>query len=377
MNISLRFARAVVALAPAVALIASQLWPGTALPLPLFSRSQQVACEACHTPAPELNAAGRAFLQSGYRTLEGDAERRTGEIPIGVVGNVGVESTPRPLTHPIGMHEFMQDRGEPAAAIEVHGAGTVARDVSYHLQVNRDEDHPNFETKSAYAQVNDLAGTGINVKTGLSQSELVFLSNERRMTLHPYLSPITLEARGFELNGGAGPWGLAAGMTTSGRDRLEDSYLSFRGGAGTNLVAGRMLFDRQDSNISFHAWLQHLQAVVGGEFSADRTVATLGYVFDRFDDRPAAGIHQHNEYFLLDVYRPLDPAERWWVSARYEHEYRTPTVLTREEDHQLGVLDVRREVNANAKVGVEVARTGDNVSGPRTSTLSAYVDVAF
>src|SRR5262249_47249906 len=141
MNIPLRCARHLVALAPAVCLIASQLWPGTARPLPLFSRSQQVACEACHTPAPELNAVGRAFLQSGYRTFEGNAAQRTGEIPITVIGNLGVESTPHPLTHPIGMREFAQDRGEPAAAIEVHSAGTVARDVSYHFQFNRDEDH--------------------------------------------------------------------------------------------------------------------------------------------------------------------------------------------------------------------------------------------
>jgi hypothetical protein len=138
-----------------------------------------------------------------------------------------------------------------------------------------------------------------------------------------------------------------------------------------------MLFDRQSSNLPYHTWLQHLQATAGGSITTGRTVAVAGYVFDRFDDRPAAGIHDRHQYYLLDVLRPLDRRQRWWVTARYEHEYRTQTVLTPEEDHQLGVLNLTRQVNANAKLAVEVAHAGDNVSGPRVNTLDAYVDLAF
>ena len=148
-------------------------------------------------------------------------------------------------------------------------------------------------------------------------------------------------------------------------------------GTGARRFGARMLFDRQPSNLIIHSWLQHLQAAVSGSFAAKRFLLIPGYVFDRFDDRPGPGIHDRHQYYLLEALGLLDREHRWALTARYEHEYRTKTVGSPEEDHQLGVLNLSRQLTPNATLALEVAHAGDNVSGPRVNELDAYVRFAF
>ena len=130
-----------------------------------------------------------------------------------------------------------------------------------------------------------------------------YLALSQAARFQDYLTAESLPARGLELNGVMGGWTYGAGLIESRRaqysaaaatrafERLEDPYLWLARDLGAQRVGARMLFDRQDSNLPFHAWLQHLQAQASAVLAVRRLALVPAYTFDRFDDRPAAGLH--------------------------------------------------------------------------------------
>src|SRR5262249_3583556 len=140
-------------------------------------------------------------------------------------------------------HQDFDDRQKLERAMELHSAGTLAGNVSFDLDLDRPEMGRRIKTRSASVQLDDIVEAGgLNLEAGVSQVELPFVSDSRRLTLHHYLAPVTLAARGFELNGSGHGWTMAGGLTTGERSHLEDSYYTLLGNVHGQQLGARMLF---------------------------------------------------------------------------------------------------------------------------------------
>ena len=154
------------------------------------------------------------------------------------------------------------------------------------------------------------------------------------------------------MNGAADAWSYGAGLIESRRSlshapaatrlfgRPEDTYFWLMRDLGGQEIEARMLFDRQDSDLAALAWLQHLQAQASARLEWGRLELVPAYAFDRFDDRPSAGIHQRRQTGLLEARVPLDAARRLKLTAFAEHDYTTRTVSSREADHHREALEL-------------------------------------
>ena len=381
----LRFAPVIALLLSALALLAGSR---RASPLPLFSRSQDAPCARCHTVLPRLNAAGIGFAQRGYRGAGGPAPSwHADELPVSVVGSAGLA-----VSRPDGFRS-----GRPITTgrlrrnvLELHAAGALAKRFSYHFGAGFEERGEDLESGTAFLMVDDLIRSGgLNLRAGRFDAEIPFLSRARRTTLQSYLSPVTFDARGLELNGRRSKWTYAAGLSLSDRHSsggsspkrietpLEDTYLQLMRELGSHAVAAQMLFDRQDSNLSSLTWLQHLKAQLAATIGPARFPWTASYVFDRFDDRPSAGVHERHQYFLLEGLALPDARGRWAVTGRYEHDYRTQNVIDPEEHRQLGAMNLAWQVIPNAKLALEWAHTEDRLSRRRQDEFDAFVHASW
>lgn len=354
--------------------------------LPLFSRAGGPACSQCHLDSPQLSPAGIRFMQSGYRDSQATGMLSAHSLPISVTARLGLRGERIEAPDAAGPHAT--PRGTFDGGVELQSAGAITRRLSFHFDLdgNRAGDGP--RATRADLQIADLISRQrLNARIGSFDAELPFLSEQRCPTLHPYLAPVGLWARGLELNGGPEDWRYGAGLIHSNQSvtpeaeegsvhSFEDTYWMLMHQAGRANFGARMLFDRQDSTLPSLTWMQHLQLLVGGAMLEPHWSLAPAYVFDRFDDRPAAGIHDRHQYYVLaGTFVP--GAGRWAVSARAEHEYRTRTVWTPEEDHQLLVLNVARVLNPLARVAIEGSVSGDNVGGPRSNRLGAYLGLQY
>ena len=364
------------------------LAPRVAPALPMFGGGRGDACSECHLAVPRLGMGGVAFLLNGERP--GGAmvasHPSTAAFPLSFTATLGASVSRRgPGLGRDGLESLTTDTAG-LQSFTLHAAGDEWRRLSYRFAVEA-RDHT-LDTEQAYLQLNDALPAGrLNLKLGAYRAELPFLSNELRTTLHEYLAPVTVNARGVELNGAASRWSYGAGVVESERDfpgrgpvaetldRLQDGEYWVMRSAGQDALGARMLFDRQNSTLPSLTWMQHIQAEVGGLIVAGRLTLLPGYVFDRFDDRPAAGIHEHHHYALLEALAPLDSRRRWTLTARYEHDYRVQTVLTREWDRQLGLLNLSFAPIPNASIAAEWAGTADNFEHREVSMLELGIHI--
>ena len=138
-----------------------------------------------------------------------------------------------------------------------------------------------------------------------------------------------------------------------------------------------MLFDRQESNLPWLAWLQHLQAQASALLVVGRFELVPAYSFDRFDDRPAGGLHQRRQTALLEARAPLDHAQRWKLTAFAEHDYTTKTPYSREADHHQEAVELGFGVRQNTELAVEWVHAVDNVAGPQVERLNTYLRLGY
>jgi len=356
--------------------------------LPLFSRDGGQPCSRCHLDSPQLNPEGIRFMQDGYRDSETVAMLSSHTFPVSVAARLGVRAERIESSTSAGLHAS-PTRSTLDDGVELQSAGAITRQLSYHFNLDGGPSGDGPRATRADLQIGDLVSRRrLNARLGSFDAELPFLSEQRCPTLHPYLAPVGLWARGLELNGGLSDWHYAAGLIHSNQSEtgldpdagaihsFEDTYWMVGRNAGAVNFGARMLFDRQDSTLPTLTWMQHLQLLVGGALIEPHGSIAPAYVFDRFDDRPAAGIHDRHQYYVLAG--TLLPGDgRWVFNARAEHEYRTQTVWTPEEDHQLLVLNVERVLNPLARVALEGSLSGDNVGGPRSRGLTAYVGLQY
>ena len=198
-----------VAAAPALALLLSQLLPGSAHSLPLFSRERRTPCVECHLASSRLNAAGMAFLQNGYRGRgeKGAAPWHGHVLPLGIGANAAFSAERGGMEQPPGARKRSSTQSAEEHALELNSMGTLAPSISYALRFDRPDSGKGLERSTAFVQLDDLGRNGtLNVRAGVWNAEIPYLSDARRTSLHRYLTPVTIDARGVELNGQESSW---------------------------------------------------------------------------------------------------------------------------------------------------------------------------
>ncbi len=392
-----RFLPVLVALA---AIASTLLAPRRADPLPLFARKYEMPCTQCHLAFPRLNAFGYMFRQNGYRmpATVGESPWEDKVFPLSLIGNVGytmtstdaVDSTGRRVRRNVGA--FVQN------TVEFHSAGTLGPRITAHFDNNFAGIGAPLESGMAFVQFDDLAkdGSALNLKLGIYDAEIPYLSDSRRTTWTHYLSPITLGGEGFELNGMKSGWTYALGLDNSARthgkpgdktlNNLENPYLWLMRDLRGHQVAARVFLDRQDPRDSTKSGSLHTQAELNACLNGSRWLVIPGVTYERFSDADATlfdpadyanGAHERAITLLLEGLVFLDKNQRWPLTARYELRHLPSfSVLPEEDDLQL-VANVSCYLNPNVRVGAEWTHNRDNVAGPRIETYQAFVHVGY
>lgn len=347
--------------------------------LPLFA-GPDARCDGCHTVVPRLSPAGIAFEERGYRDESGAPAH---VHALSIVGGTGLAlSYPRPRGAP-DLRVVTDGEGSG-----VHAAGVTGH-LTYHVNVavSRREDEPQIGV--AFAQLDDVAGAPLDLRAGRFDAELPFLSRTRRTTLAPDLAPATIDARGLELRGRPGAWTWATGLAFSDRrisggvsprriaPPLEDTYLRLTRAIGGGTLGAQFLFDRQDSPLRTLSWVQHLRGTIAANAGGKRLTIVPAYVFDRFDDRPAAGIHERHQYVLLEAVGELDPRGRFSTTARWEHDARTRNAVDPEAHRELEVLDLAWHALPNAQIAVEWTNRDARPDARRQEQVDAFVRASW
>ena len=356
--------------------------------MPLFSRSLGTSCATCHDQVPHLNAAGIAFAQRGYLLDAHGAEpaARSHSVPLSVVGSAGVSRfRPEPV-RPAGSAPQARET-ERFSSFELVAAGAPAAWLSGHADAGVSRSGVDVKDGQDFVQMNTLPAGALALKAGRFDAELPFLSNERRLTLAPYLSPIAFGARGLELGGARSRWSYAAGLSLSERTHaggvsprriqppLEDTYFRLGRSLGAQSVGAQMLFDRQDSSLPTLSWLQHMRCQLAANIAGPGFTVIPSYVFDRFDDRPAPGVHERHQYYMLESIVPL--ARGWSMTGRYEHDYRTRNTYDPEEHRQQAVLQLAWQAIPNARVALECGRTDDRLARQGRADVDAFAQASW
>ena len=373
-----RASRVVVLLACALAACAPAR-PAAAVPL----FSSDGSCQGCHSAPPQLNAAGMRFLENGYRLPDSavaiPAHARS--LPVSVAGLVDYGET--------RSGGAITSRKGDLRSVDLRSLGPLSDRLAFDLAATLDPDSHLLAARTAYVQLDDaVRAAGVNVRVGAFEGDAPYLSDDRRPTVAEYLSPIDLEAHGIEINGEAAAWTYGAGLVNSRRiahlrvgshplNRLEDTYYWVYRDLFGQRIGARMLFDRQDSNLRTLAWLQHLQAQGSALLEMGRLQLIPAYTFERFDDRPRAGNHARQQFGLLQAIAPFGREGRWVLTARAEHEYKTKTDFTPEQDRSLEVLDFAFYSSHHLREALECARSGDNVGGPPQTNVNLSLYVSY
>lgn len=390
----MRWLRFLIALGPLAALLALWASPRKAESLPLFARENGVPCTTCHLAFPRLNAFGMAFRQNGYRMpgKKGESPWEAKEFPISLVGNVGYTYTSVETTDAGGN----KGRGATGAFVqnqsEFHSAGTLAENITFHFDNNFAGAGGPLNSGMAFVQFDDLGKDGaLNVKAGIYDAEIPYLSDSRKTTNTGYLSPVTLGGEGVELNGTHMGWTYAAGLVNSSRaigkrtdktlNNLENPYAWLMRDMNGQLVTGRVALDRQDPRDTTKSASLHTQAEISAYFNASRWAAIPGFTYESFGD---ADFTQRDKLMtaLFEGLVFLDKDSRWLVTGRYElrhaPKFSVQGVLAfPEEDASQVVGNLSWYANPNCKVGAEWTHAADNVHGPTTDQLQLYVHLGY
>jgi hypothetical protein len=390
--------RFILFLVPLLALLGATVLPRDASTLPLFARKYSMPCTQCHMAFPRLNAFGVQFRQNGYR-LEGDkgaSPWEDNQFPLSLIGNVGVDYA-RTNTDAGGgtrvtttTSEFVQNQ------VEFHSAGTLAPGLTFHFDNGFAGPGGVLESGMAFVQFDDLSSRGrLNLKAGIYDAEIPYISDSRRTTWEGYLTPATLDGRGIELNGTNAGWTYALGLINSERthgkassttlNQLENPYVWLMRDIKGQLVTARVFLDMQDPRkVSLDA-SQHLVAQ-GSAFinsGSGRWAIIPGYTFEHFADADSAltAMPDRIETALLEGIVKADKDGRWVLTGRYELRHQSKLVTGAwtfpEEDDQLLTANVAYYYNPNARIVLDWAHTGDNIQGPRVDSVKLFAHVGY
>ncbi len=391
----LRWIRSALFLAPLLAL--AGFLPRTGETLPLFGRKYNMQCTSCHLAAPRLNAFGMHFKQNGYRMpgTQGDSpwDSTAKEFPLALVGNVAYHLNSTNTDMGSGSHERTNFSAFEQEQVEFHSAGTLAKQITFHFDNDFAGPGGPLQSGMAFVQFDDVLKDGaLNVKAGIFDADTPYLADSRKTALTEYLSPVTLDGAGFELNGARPNWMYAVGLVNSSRspdsalahkpdsktfNQLENTYVWVTREIGGHMITARVYLDHQDPRKANVTSSQHTRAELNAYVDRGRLILIPGYTYETFQDQPD-GTADRQHTGLLEAMCLLDKDSHWVLTARYEHQY-VPKVngASGVLDRSLGVMNVAYYINPNARLGIDWAHGSDNVHGPVTDDLRAFVWVGY
>jgi len=402
-----RLLRYMLFVAPAIVALSLLFTPRHGDALPLFARKYSMPCTQCHMAFPRLNAFGMEFRQNGYRLPDekGDSPWESKEFPLSLIGNVGIQHLRVTATDTIGggttrphasTTRFTQN------AVEFHTAGTLGPGITFHFDNGfADGAGGTLVSGMAFVQFDDVAKKGaLNVKAGIYDAEIPYLSDSRKTTLNGYINPVTLDGQGIELNGTGSDWTYAAGLINSGRttgkagstdlNSLENVYGWLMRQFGQQFISGRVLLDRQDPRVAGNSSSQHLMAQASAYLNQPRWALIPGYTFESFADLPrvsgsgTGSLALHGG--LLEALLFLDPASRWLLTGRYEIRHvGTGDVNAQKGDDTQTELTLSCYVNPNAKIGLDWTHATfklhnaieDNPTEPVTDEIQLFAHIGY
>lgn len=373
--------------------------------LPLWARQYSMPCTQCHLAFPRLNDFGMKFRQRGYilEGSEGQSPWESQTFPIALVGNVGYDVVSRnSYDHDSNQWTRFTQAAFIQNQVEFHSAGTLAKKISFHF----DSDFGDLgggavvlSSGMAFVQFDDVAKDGrLNIKAGIYDAEIPYLSSSRRTTLHEYSLPVSFDARGFELNGAQSGWTYALGLINSSREAdavlaqkpgtkflnvLENPYLWVMRDLGPHKVTARVFLDRQDPRMADASAANHIQADLSALLESPRAWLIPGFTYESFSDVGADSLPKSVQRGLLEAVVLLDKQSRWLLTGRYELAHNAGRMTTTglpvpEADASLATLDLAYYVNPNAKVALDWSRTWDNtVYTDRIDEIQALVHVGY
>ena len=393
----MRVFRAVLFMAPLIALFGAMCFPNNARGLPLFARKNALPCTTCHFAFPRLNAFGMTFRQNGYRMpgMKGESPWESKEFPLAVVGNVGYSysSVNADTGSGSGVRVTTATGAMVQNASEFHSAGTLAEDFTFHFDANFAGIGQQLSSGQAYVQFDDLGKDGVmNVRAGVFDADIHYLASSRRTTLTDYLLPVTLAATGVEFNGTRSGWTYAAGLINSNRmfgkagdktlNNAENPFLwVMKDVGGSQLVGGRVYLDRQDPRLASKSASLHTQAELSAFINKERFIVVPELTYEKYSD-PDLTQRDKAMSGLVEALFYLDKNLHWLLTTRYElrhmpkFDYQGAPAFAEEDDEQM-VANISWYANPNAKLGLEWAHMADNVQGPRTNQINLFVNVGY
>ena len=160
-------------------------------------------------------------------------------------------------------------------------------------------------------------------------------------------------------------------------NQLENTYVWVTREMGGQMVTARVYLDHQDPRKANAVSSQHLQAELNAFVDRGRVFVIPGYTYETFQDEPD-GTPDRQHTGLLEAMWMLDKSSHWVLTTRYEHQYQ-PKVngATGVTDRSLGAMNLAYYVNPNARFGIDWAHGSDNVRGPVTDDVRAFVWVGY
>ncbi|PJA77660.1 MAG: hypothetical protein CO149_08285 [Nitrospirae bacterium CG_4_9_14_3_um_filter_51_5] len=171
--------------------------------VPSFSRLHGLPCNECHSAFPRLNPFGMDFKQRGFRLPREEGtyiwDQTTLPISALAVGRLRISHQDDPVTEA----RLRTKSAFELEEVELMIAGTAAPKVGYFIEFEQEvADGREFTTDQAWVQFSDLLpGSLLNLRGGIMLNENYYLSQKRRLTFQRYLSPITFNVTGVEVNG--------------------------------------------------------------------------------------------------------------------------------------------------------------------------------
>lgn len=199
--------------------------PQDALALPSFSRLHGLPCNECHSSFPRLNPFGMDFKQRGFRLPGEDGkfiwDQKAFPISGVAVARLRISHRDNPVTEARIRSRSRFELEE----VELMVAGTAAPKVGYFVEFEQEvADGGSFSADQAWVQFSDiLPNSLLNIRGGKMLNEYYYLSQKRRLTFQRYLSPITFNVTGVELNGTWRRLRYAAGVVNDERNTSKKS----------------------------------------------------------------------------------------------------------------------------------------------------------
>lgn len=365
------------------------LLPTPARTLPLFARDLKLACTTCHMAFPRLNTFGMHFKQNGYRMpgQMGTSPWEKEHFPLSLIGNVGAQLTRADVDTGGTSRVVTTTSGFKQNWVEFHTAGTLAPKVTFHFDNGFAEDTGVLESGMAFVQFDDVAHDGLmNVKVGIFDGEIPYLSDARRTTLAGYLTDWTQDNRGVELNGTNSKWMYAAGLVNSQRTQgragsnslhqLENVYAWLERDISSSMVTARVLLDRQDPRKADATASLHRSIDVSAYLSpsSGRWALIPAVTLEHFND---VDVEKDRNTGMLEAITTFGNEARWVATGRYERSMTPAAGGAPDLNLNQAAVNLAYYVNPNARIALDLTHGEQNGYGPKLDQVQVFVHVGY